>query len=43
MLVDVHCHLDFDSFTDLDEVVERAKKAGVVSIITNGTSKKSNR
>jgi len=43
MIVDVHCHLDFDDFNkDLDEVIERARKAGVVKIITSGTSKKSN-
>lgn len=43
MLVDVHCHLDFEQFNDLDEVIERARKAGVISIITNGVNKKSNR
>ncbi len=44
MLVDVHCHLDTEQFNDdLDKVIERAKDAGVISVITNGTDKKSNR
>jgi len=43
MLVDVHCHLDDAQFNDLDEVIERAKKAGVVAIINNGINKHSNR
>jgi len=43
MLVDVHCHLDFDQFNDLDEVIERAKEAGLKAILNNGISKKSNR
>lgn len=43
MLIDVHCHLDFPDFTDLDKVIERAKKAGVVSIISNGVNQESNR
>jgi len=39
MLVDVHAHLEFENFeNDLDEVIERAKKAGVVAIINSGTT-----
>ncbi|MDI6738626.1 MAG: TatD family hydrolase [Nanoarchaeota archaeon] len=44
MLADVHCHLDFPDFEkDLDSVIERAKKAGVVAIITAGLNPETNR
>lgn len=44
MIVDVHAHLDFDQFSkDLDQVISRAKKAKVVSIINNGVDVKTNR
>jgi len=37
MLIDVHCHLDHKLYEkDLKEVIERAKKAGVGVIVTNG-------
>ena len=35
MLVDSHCHLDFDSFaTDRSEVIQRARSAGVQTLVT---------
>lgn len=35
-LVDVHCHLESDYFTDnLGEVINNAKKAGIVKLITS--------
>ena len=38
MLVDSHCHLDFEDFaSELDEVVARARRAGVVRMVTIGT------
>lgn len=37
MLIDTHCHLNFKAFNkDLDEVINRAKKAGVGKIIIPG-------
>ncbi len=44
LLVDVHAHLDLNEFdSDLDEVVKRAEKAGIKTIISNGINCKSNR
>ncbi len=38
-LVDVHCHLNQEYFLDkLDEVLDRAKKAGLKAIIISGTN-----
>lgn len=43
MLIDTHAHLWFDDFKDdLDDVLARAKEAGVKKIIVPGTDKKSN-
>lgn len=37
-LVDSHCHLDFPEFAEeLDEVVARARRAGLVRMVTIGT------
>jgi TatD DNase family protein len=42
-IVDAHCHLEDEAFdADRDEVVARAKNAGVVAIVTCGYSEKSN-
>lgn len=39
MLIDTHCHLDFNDFdNDRDEVIDRAKKAGVGAMIDVGSS-----
>jgi TatD DNase family protein len=38
MLVDSHCHLDFDEFApELDAVVQRARNAGVATCVSIGT------
>ncbi|MEI9930460.1 MAG: TatD family hydrolase [Rhizomicrobium sp.] len=38
MLVDSHCHLDFDTFQpELDAVVQRARDAGVKTCVSIGT------
>src|SRR3989338_1687581 len=43
-LVDVHSHLNHELFTkDLSEVLERAKTAGVKSILVSGVNPPSNR
>lgn len=39
MLIDSHCHLDFPNFAeDLDQVVARARAAGVGAMLTIGTT-----
>ena len=43
MFIDVHAHLDLDVFTDLNDVIMRAEKAGVFKIISAGTDLKSNK
>ena len=43
MLIDSHCHLDHDYYKkDLKEVIERAKKANVKFIVTNGIDYETN-
>ena len=37
-LIDSHCHIDGDAFdADRDEIVQRAKDAGVAAMLTSGT------
>lgn len=44
MLIDTHCHLNFKAFKkDLNEVIKRAKDAGVEKIIVVGSDLKSSR
>ncbi len=44
ILADVHAHLDHERFKkDLDNVISRAKEAGVKSIITSGVNSSTNR
>jgi TatD DNase family protein len=44
MLVDVHCHLDFEGLKErLDSIILNAKNAGVKSIITSGIDPETNR
>ena len=44
LLVDVHSHLDNERFSkDIDEVIQRAKEAGVKAIITSGVNVTTNR
>ncbi len=43
-LVDVHCHLNHHDFrNDLDQVIDRARKAGLKAIIVSGTNTPCNR
>src|SRR3989338_8413782 len=43
-LIDVHCHLNHDLFkNDLDEVLERARKAGVKQILVSGVNPTANK
>ncbi len=42
--IDIHCHLDHPTlYSQIDEVVKNAKKAGTKVILTNGIDTKSNR
>lgn len=44
LLVDIHAHLDHERFkNDLDDVIERAKQAGLKTIITSGVNSATNR
>jgi len=44
LLIDVHAHLHFSAFDkDLDSVLDRAKRIGVVKIINSGTDPNGNR
>ena len=44
MYIDAHCHLDHPRFKDdLDEVITKAKEAGVVAIISQGVNHESNK
>lgn len=43
-LIDVHCHLMHEQFKDdADEVITRAKKAGVTAILVSGTTPEANK
>jgi len=43
-LIDIHAHLETSRFTkDLDQVIERAKKAGIKVIINSGVNPSTNR
>lgn len=43
ILVDDHCHLMHKAYTDLDKVIDNAKKAGVKAIICSGVNPPTNR
>ena len=38
MIVDSHCHLDYFSETEIEEILARAAAAGVTRMVTIGTS-----
>ena len=41
-LIDTHCHLDESSFeSDLDQVIENARQAGIEAMLTIGTTRES--
>jgi TatD DNase family protein len=42
-LIDIHAHLEGPRFKDLDEVIKRAKEAGVNTIIQSGVNPSTNR
>jgi TatD DNase family protein len=43
MFIDVHCHLDFYDDKKIEEIIKRARKAGVGIILCNGVKPESNR
>lgn len=43
MFIDVHCHLDYFPEDKLKSIIEKAKKADVKTIITNGVNPQTNR
>jgi TatD DNase family protein len=44
MLIDTHAHLDFPQFkADLEQVLERARQAGVVALLNAGTDEQSSK
>ena len=44
MLIDVHCHLDHHYYNGkLDDIIKRAKEAGIKKIITSGIDNKTNK
>jgi len=43
ILVDDHCHLTHEAYKDIDDVLERAKKAGVKAIVCSGINVPTNR
>ncbi len=43
ILVDDHCHLMHKAYSDLDAVIDRAKKAGVKAIICSGVNPPTNK
>lgn len=39
MLIDSHCHLDFNDFDeDFDEIMARAREAGVTAMLNAGNN-----
>lgn len=42
MYIDIHAHLDFEQFENLDELIPKWKKKGMRAIIANGLHKESN-
>lgn len=42
-LIDIHCHLTHESFTDLDQVLKRAKNVGFKAIVVSGVNPVSNK
>lgn len=42
MLIDTHCHIFKEYYDNIDDIIKRAKDAGVGLIIVNGVDRKSN-
>lgn len=43
LFIDAHCHLDHSLFSDVEDVIKRAKHAGLSKIVANGINPETNR
>ena len=41
-MIDTHCHISCDYYSDIDNLIDKIKTSGVECVITNGCNKKSN-
>lgn len=42
-MVDTHCHLYYEYYDDLDEIIDKIRKAGIKAVIVNGCDMKTNK
>lgn len=42
-MVDTHCHLYYEYYDNLDEIIDKIKKVGIRAVIVNGTDMRTNK